>query len=154
MSEIEEKKKKSKKGLWKYFLYIFIVLAATAISLTISLSGGKFNSIVDAFTGANVAWVFSMVGIVLASFVVDAFIIKIFCRLYTRRYHLHQGMAVALIGSFYNNVTPSASGGQIMQVYTLRSQGIQISNGASILVMWFILYQSSLIGFDIVTLAI
>jgi uncharacterized protein (TIRG00374 family) len=154
MSEIEEKKKKSKKGLWKYFLYIFIVLAATAISLTISLSGGKFNSIVEAFNGANIAWVFSMVGIVLASFIVDAFIIKIFCRLYTRRYHLHQGMAVAMIGSFYNNVTPSASGGQIMQVYTLRSQGIQISNGASILVMWFILYQSSLIGFDIVTLAV
>ncbi len=154
MSETEEKKKAKKSGAWKYALYILIVLTATAISLWISLSGGKFDSVVQAFVGANVAWVFAMIGVVLASFIVDGFIIKIFCRLYTRHYHLHQGMATSLIGSFYNNVTPSASGGQIMQVYTLRSQGIQISNGASILVMWFILYQSSLIGFDIVTLAV
>ena len=55
-----------------------------------------------------------------------------------------------MIGAFYGDVTPAASGSQVMQAYTLKSQGIQISNAASIMVMWFILYQVSLILFDVV----
>ena len=41
-----------------------------------------------------------------------------------------------------------------MQVYTLKKQGIEVSNAASIMVMWFILYQSNLIVFDILAILV
>ena len=135
-------------------VYIAIVLVATAISLVFSLWGDKWISVVDAFSEADIYWLLSCFGVVAASYLLDAFIYKIFCRLYTRRYRLHQGIAVSMIGAFYSDVTPSASGGQIMQAYTMKQQGIQISNAASILVMWFILYQTSLIIFDVATLIV
>ena len=50
-------------------------------------------------------------------------------------------MANDCIGNFYNCITPSASGGQLMQAYTYKKQGISISNGTSCLVMNFIVYQ-------------
>ena len=154
MSYSETKTPAKKRSVWKYVIYIAIVLIATAISLVFSLWGDKWIAVVDAFSGADIKWLLICFAVLAASYLLDAFIYKIFCRLYTRHYKLHQGMAVSMIGAFYSDVTPSASGGQIMQAYTMKQQGIQISNAASILVMWFILYQSSLIIFDVATLIV
>ena len=88
-------------------------------------------------------------GAVTLSYMVDALILLVFGRLYTRNYKYHQAVATSLIGQFYSDVTPGASGGQIMQAYTMKSQGIPVSSAASILVMWFILYQVVLIAFDL-----
>lgn len=145
---------KKKKSGWKYAIYILIVLIATAASLTISLWGDNFNQVVDAFRHAKWEWFALILGLVALSYVFEGLILLVFCRLYTRHYKLHQGIATSVIGQFYSNVTPGASGGQAMQVYTLKSQGIQVSNAASIMVMSFILYQSTLIIFDIVALIV
>ena len=151
-SEIESGKKK--KSALKYVIYILIVLIATGISLTISLWGDNFQAVVDSFQGADWRWFAIMMGLIFASYFVEGLVILIFCRLYTRQYKFHQGVATAYIGQFYSDVTPGASGGQAMQVYTMKSQGIQVSNAASIMVMSFILYQTSLILFDIVALVV
>lgn len=149
-----EKNAKKKNGTLKYILYILIVLIATGVSLTISLWGDNFNQVLSAFNNADWRYILIMFGIVFASYVVDGFIILIFCRLYTRQYKFHQGIATSMVGQFYSDVTPGASGGQVMQVYTLKSQGIQVSNAASIMVMWFILYQTALIIFDVAAYAV
>ena len=151
-SEIESGKKK--KSALKYVIYILIVLIATGISLTISLWGDNFQAVVNSFKGADWRWFAIMMGLIFASYFVEGLIILIFCRLYTRQYKFHQGVATAYIGQFYSDVTPGASGGQAMQVYTMKSQGIQVSNAASIMVMSFILYQTSLILFAIVALVV
>ena len=145
--------KKKKSGL-KYLFYILIVLIATGVSLVTSLWGDNFHQVIDAFRGADWRWFALMLGLMFVSYLLEALILFVFCRLYTRQYHVHQGLATSMIGQFYSDVTPGASGGQAMQVYTLKSQGIQVSNAASIMVMSFILYQTSLIVFDIVALAV
>ena len=147
----EETSAKKKKTSLKYVIYIVIVLVVTAISLIASL-WGHTDEVMNAFRQADVRMILLMVGLVVFSYVIDGIIILVFCRLYTRTYRFHQGIAAALVGQFYCNVTPGASGGQIMEAYTLKSQGIQISNAASIMVMWFIIFQSALIGFDVVAL--
>jgi uncharacterized protein (TIRG00374 family) len=152
--------KKKKKGKWKYFLSIGIVLVLTAISLIFSLisAGGNIvdgaKIIWDALKDANIYWLIGILGISLFAYVIDGIIILVFARLYTRHYKFHQGFANTLIGAFYSAVTPGASGGQVMQVYTMKKQGIEVSNAASIMVMWFILYQSNLILFDVVAIIV
>jgi uncharacterized protein (TIRG00374 family) len=151
-TQTTETPKKKKNQNIKYIIYILIVLIATGLSLAISL-WNSFDQVTAAIRGASLPWILVIVLIVAGSYCVEGLIIKIFCRLYTRHYHFHQGLANSLIGAFYNDVTPSSSGGQVMQAYTLKQQGIQVSNAASIMVMWFILYQVALIFFDIVALA-
>lgn len=169
MDEIEEidktTKKKAKNGVLKYFISVAVVILLTAFSLSYSFyTAGEpnsdfwvqlqngFNLIWDAIVQTQIWWLLAIVGLTLLSYVVDGLAIKIFCRLYTRKYSLFQGTLDSLIGAFYSAVTPGASGGQFMQVYTLKRQGVEISNAASIMVMWFILYQVALILFDIVAL--
>ena len=154
MSNEEKNVNKKKGGIWKYLLYIIIILVATTISLISSLWGEKFTQVVDVFKTVKWTWTLILFGVVCFTYLLEAIIIKIFCRLYTRKYSVGKGIATTMIGAFYNNVTPGASGGQVMQAYTMKRQGIQISNAASIMVMWFILYQTSLVIFDVVTLGV
>jgi glycosyltransferase 2 family protein len=153
-SETPKKKKSS-----KYWVSISIVLVMTAFSLVFSLynagegdiaKGGMF--IFNALKGCNPWWLVAIATLVIASYFLDGVVIQVFCRLYTRHYKWHQGVSNAMIGAFYNDVTPGASGGQVMQVYTMKKQGIEISNAASIMVMWFILYQVALIFFDVLAI--
>lgn len=140
---------KRKKGIRRYVIYFSLVLVATGIALFLALYKdpvGVFNSL----KGAQWQWVLIIVGVVALSFVIDALVLFIFMRLYTRKYHIHQGLAVSMIGSFYSCITPGAKGGQVPQAYALKNQGTQISNAASILVMYFILYQIALVIFNFV----
>lgn len=149
----QDKKKKSSKS---YFISMGLVLVLTFASLFISLysaGNGDFvegaKLIGDAIVNCNPWWLAVILILVFVSYCLEGLIILVFCRLYTRRYHWHQGLANSMIGAFYSDVTPGASGGQVMQVYTLKKQGIQVSNAASIMVMWFIIYQMALIFVDI-----
>ena len=152
----KEKHKSSKKTA---ILSLLLVTFLTLLSLLLSLySAGEgdiqkgFEIIGNALANGDPLWLLVIAGLMFLSYSIEALIIFVFCRLYTRKYYFHQGLANAMIGAFYNNVTPGASGGQVMQVYTMKKQGIEVSNAASIMVMWFILYQTALIIFDVFAL--
>jgi len=148
-------KKKSKSSLIMFIIVIVLTIGSLLFSFYGAGDGDLglgFNTVYDALINSDPIYLLIMAAVYFASFLIDGLVIQVFCRLYTRRYYLHQGVANSLIGAFYNNVTPSASGGQFMQVYTLKKQGVEVSNAASIMVMWFILYQSALIFFDILAL--
>lgn len=153
------KKNKSKGNKRSAVLSLVLVVILTFVSFLISFySAGDgdlikgMKTIIDAFGSGDPLWLAIIAGLMVVSYLLEGIIVLVFCRLYTRRYYLHQGLANVMIGAFYNNVTPGASGGQVMQVYTMKKQGIEVSNAASIMVMWFILYQVSLIIFDIFAL--
>lgn len=159
ISDPNSEQPKKKRSTLRYVIYILIVLVATALSLAFSLWGEKFNQVMNAFslafqTERGWMWMLIVAGLVVASYLVDGLIILVFCRLYTRNYRYHQGLATSMIGQFYSDVTPGASGGQVMQVYTMKSQGVNVAAAASIAVMWFIMYQTVLILFDVVAFII
>lgn len=156
LKETSNKKKNKKKS---YLISFLLVIVLTVCTLLLSLySAGEgdiilgFRTIWDALANSDPLWLLVIFLVMLASYFLEALVLVVFCRLYTRRYYFHQGLANAMIGAFYNNVTPGASGGQVMQVYTLKKQGIEVSNAASIMVMWFIIYQMALISFDVVAI--
>ena len=160
MAEKVNKGKKKEKSKKKSYLISFgLVFVLTIATLFISFySAGEgdiwlgIRQIWDALTTCSPIYLLVIVAVVLATYCLEAVVMVVFCRLYTRHYYFHQGLANSMIGAFYNNVTPGASGGQVMQVYTLKKQGIEVSNAASIMVMWFIIYQFALISFDVIAI--
>lgn len=57
---------------------------------------------------------------------------------------------VTMIGQLFNNLTPFASGGQLMQAYVLKKEGRRASDAMSVLTMKFVLTQTMLIIFTII----
>lgn len=146
--EVDSEKKKKSKA--KYFLNISIVLIVTAIAIFFTVYK-DFWEIVNNVLGADWRWLLGAFGIMAGTIMIRSIVLFCFARLYTRDYHLHQAMAVDNIGTFYNAVTPGASGGQVMMAYTYKKQGIAISSAVSMLAMYSIMYQIVLICFGLVS---
>ncbi len=158
--ESKEKKKKNsgnskKNDNYKYILYLFLILLITGLVLWFNLTGKTtdasgneifvYQTIGEVFSNIDWGYFAVFVSFIILSYLVSSLIIFLFARLYTRHYKYHQAVANNSIGAFYSAITPGASGGQFAQIYTFKKQGMPVSNSASIFVMSFIIYQSSLI---------
>lgn len=140
--------KKKKKLHNNYIINIVIVLLIAGIVLFLSLKDG-FDEVLHSLSTANPYWLSAAFGLAIIIFLLDALILYILARLYTTRYSFSKALAVGLIGTFYNDVTPSSSGGQFAQAYTFKKQGIELASAASILVMHFLIYQTVLVFYGI-----
>lgn len=146
----EQPAKKPKKKVLKNVLNIVLVLIVTAVALILTLSSNVQQ--IFAFLGdLDWRWFMGIVGLLASTAAIRSLILFCFARLYTRNYTYAQALACDQIGVFYCAVTPGASGGQVMQAYTYKKQGVQISNAVSVLAMYSIVYQVVLILFGLIS---
>lgn len=154
-SDLKEGKKKDEKSIVKYVLNISFVLIATGLSIFFGIKDdaetiwGNLKTIVSSWEHAK--WMLVVYGIIISIIFIRAFILFCFARLYSRTYKFHQALAVDQIGQFYNAVTPGSSGGQIMQAYTYKKQGVPVSSAVSILAMYSIVFQAVLIVYGTIS---
>ena len=153
VAEHEEGKPKSKKSTIKYILNISLVLIATGLAIFFAIKDDAAE-IWKTLITADVRYLLVVLGIMAGCILVRSFIYFYFAHLFVRKYHFHQALAVDQIGQFYNAITPGASGGQIMQAYTYKKQGVPVSSAVSILAMYSIMYQFILIIFGAVSLIV
>ncbi|MBQ6730706.1 MAG: flippase-like domain-containing protein [Bacilli bacterium] len=150
VAEQEEGKPKSKKSTIKYILNISLVLIATSLAIFFAIKDDA-SEIWKTLVTANLSYILIVVGMMVGCILVRSFLYFCFAHLFTRKYHFHQAIAVDQIGQFYNAITPGASGGQIMQAYTYKKQGVPVSGAVSILAMYSIVYQVILITFGTIS---
>lgn len=161
--ETQKETPKKKNDNYKYIIYLFLILTITGLVLwynltskTTDASGNPiyvYQTIGGVFANMNWGFFALFIGFIVVSYLISSFIIFMFARLYTKHYKYHQAVANNCVGAFYSAITPGASGGQFAQVYTFKKQGIPVSNSASIFVMYFIISQSVLILFGLISLA-
>jgi len=148
-----EAPKKKKKTKLKYALNISIVLIVTAVAIIINLSGNA-GLIFKTLGTISWNWLLIVLLCVLTAAAIRAFVVFCFARLFTKKYSYFRALACDQIGVFYSAVTPGASGGQVMQAYTLKKQGLPISSAVSMLAMQSIIYQIVLIVFGVISFVV
>lgn len=161
MAEIEETKvnkepnkdQKKKNARVKYLINIGLVLIITVVAIIITMSN-NFNEIIKQLGGADWKWILVILGVMALMILIKAVVLFCFARLYTRDYHFHQALAVEEIGNFYSGVTPGATGGQFMQAYIYKKQGIHVSSAVSMLAMYSIIYQVALIIYGLISFVV
>ena len=150
---IDSGKPRNKKSTVKYILNISLVLIATGLAIFFAIKDDA-KEIGHYLSTADGNFLLVIIAVMVGCILVRSFILFCFAHLFTRKYHFHQAIAVDQIGQFYNAITPGASGGQIMQAYTYKKQGVQISSAVSILAMYSIVYQVVLIVFGTISFII
>lgn len=132
------------KGKKKYLLNIAVILLIGGTVIYLSI-GNQWKQVVDAFAHAKISWIIAMAIVMFLYYIFDAFSLLYFGRFYKKDYTYKQSFINAISGTFFNGITPFASGGQFAQVYIFNKQGIAPTYSASILLMCFICYQSVLV---------
>jgi len=123
-----------------------LVIALFTISVVYLATKNYINEMIDLVLNVNLMWM----GVILVAMffyhAIVGWILMILTRISNPHYRLRQGILNAFVAAFFHGITPSASGGQIAQVYIFRKQGVVISDAASILWMDFIIYQMTMVS--------
>ena len=128
----------------KYFFNIALILLIGGVSIYLSI-GKQFDQVLNAFAHAKVFWIVVMAVVMFSYYLFDALSLLYFGKAYKKDYTFKQSFVNAISGTFFNGITPFASGGQFAQIYIFNKQGITPTNSSSILLMCFICYQSILV---------
>ena len=148
--EIKDPKSNVSKKYKVNLLIIFLV--AIGFTLFTLLTDNNLNSVINAFSQANLWMILVIFLVMILNFILEGIILFILARLYTTRYTLGKAINNYFIGIFFSHITPSSTGGQFAQAYAFSKQGIEIANAASILVMHFLLFQIAQVAFGLIAL--
>lgn len=130
----------------KYLLNILLIVSITAVAMYFALRD-HFKDIVHAISTMNPFWLLVIVAWGMGVAVVTGIGYMILGRFYRKDYSLKEGVIVSFVGTFFAGITPSSTGGQFGQIYVLKKQGIDYSDGASLLWADFIIYQTTMMIF-------
>lgn len=151
-TETEKAAKPKKKGqVKKYIFSISIMVLVSALAVYYVLQGDTAE-IIRVLGEAKVSYFMIMILLVVLCFCLEGATLTVLTKMYKRRYRWYQGVLNGLIGSFFSAITPFSSGGQFVQAYTFSKQGVNPADGASILVMLFIVSQGVIILYNIAAL--
>jgi len=128
----------------KYFINIAIIFIIGFISIYLSV-GDNFQQVIDSLKQASLGWIILLASIMFTYYVFDGLSLWYFGKAYKKDYSYRQAFVNAISGTFFNGITPFASGGQFAQVYIFNKQGISPTLSSSILLMCFICYQTVLV---------
>ncbi len=124
----------------KILSFLFILLSVSAVVI-IAFSNQEMGNAWEALSRLNVLWIAGLVGCWLVFALFEATGTWNCLRSRGHKIGLIRVFWTVLIGMYYSNITPSAAGGQPMQVNSLRKAGIPVAHGTLALTIRFVTNQ-------------
>ena len=136
-------KEKIKKVIKSTVFTIVLVISLTGLVLWLTLRN-DFDKVMEMLRNANIWMLLFIVGLMVFDRIIHGWGLKKECNVSCPDYKWSQGFVNSYTGSLFNNITPSASGGQFAQVYIFTRQGVPVSNAIGVLWLDFIIYQTTM----------
>lgn len=122
----------------------FILLTLLLVLYLIS-QVGDVGEILSAFTSINPWWLAGAVGCIGLHVFFEGLIMRVFFHFQQVKIGFGSCNLVGLIGIYYSNITPAATGGQPMQVFALKKRNVASGVGYSALAVKFFCWQCALL---------
>ena len=129
------------KGFKKNSIILFLV---TAVVLVFVLKD-DFSSVVESLENANMIYIFFALCCFFLGIAFQARAYQEIIEEYNHKYTFFQSYRMLMITKFFNGITPFSSGGQPMQIYLLKKEGIRLTKATNIIIQNFIIYQAALV---------
>lgn len=110
-----------------------VILLSVAMVVIVAFSNSELNSAGQALLALNPWWLTAALACCLGYMVMDGVGLFAFLRAQGFAIGLPSAVHLSLIGLYYANVTPGASGGQPMQAYFMNRRGIPVGVASSAL---------------------
>ena len=113
-------------------LAIIACVVAVLFQLSDTLAGGDSATFSEMLAGLDWRYLLVVVGLFLIAFVCDSLKYTVLGRCNGYSLGFHKDMKMALVGKYYENITPTGTGGQPMQIYYLYKQGVPGAKSTSV----------------------
>ncbi len=143
-----------------FIIFVIGVLVYTAYT-DFFADGREFPSLEDFVSILETSWIYLLLALfaLVLHYCFKGLKLSFTCKALTKKFHLKTCMETAIIGNYYNTVTPLASGGQTFEIHHMTKHGIEsgVAFSAPIAAFFFnqlgfvILGTTSLILFELNT---
>jgi len=123
------------KKLNSKLLYLLFFLLVMGLTIYAILQGNDIGEIMTAIASMNAGYLLLAILAALIFVVLEAIIIWYLMHDLGERNSMLRCIAYSFIGYFYSSITPSALGGQPMQLYYMKKDGNSLSNSSVILMI-------------------
>lgn len=125
-------------------LSILLLIIVTIGVLYFALKD-DFIDIVHDILRVNIWWLLVAIFLLFGYWYMKSMVLYHTARHFKKDYRMRNAFRNILLTQFFNGITPFASGGQPFQVYSLKQEGISLTDGTNIIIQDFIVYQIALI---------
>ena len=132
----------------KYYVNILFMLILVGAVLYVLLRDQDLGEIIAALKGAKNSYIFLSAVAAVTYVVMEGMSMLIILRSLGIKSSAHACVRYSFIGFFFNAITPSASGGQPMQVLYMHDDGINAGASSVTLLFWTIIYKIVLVVFE------
>lgn len=126
-----------------------IILLIITLLVLVFVLKDDFPQIMESLKNANLIYLLIAFLCFFVALLFEAKAYQEIIEEYQFNYTLKKSYRMLLITKFFNGITPFSSGGQPMQIYMLKKEGIRITKATNIIVQNFIIYQAALVIFGI-----
>ena len=134
------------KAATKRNLNIAFILGTLALILVIGISNNELTNIGKALSNLSPWWLLACPVGWLGNLVFESLSLQYFLLNQGYRINFPYAIFVSIMGLYYSNITPGASGGQPMQVYYLKKREVPIGVSTSILTVKYFCFQFMLLA--------
>lgn len=129
----------------KYIANIFILFALIGITYYLLFRGQEFSEILDSLILAKNSYLILGIVFVIGFVCSESYIIYYLMKAVKRRIPMIYCIKYSFIGFFFSAITPSASGGQPMQIYYMNKDNIEVAISSVVLIIVTAMYKLVLI---------
>ena len=137
-----------KKNFWNIASIIFVIIVFI-FTIYMILKDGTEN-FVSMISNIEYSWIIIGLIATVIYWVLEGMCFHVITKKLYPKQKFYSCFRLAVIGRFFNNITPMSAGDQPMQLMIMKNEGKTISDGASILLTRFIVYQIILVLYTIV----
>lgn len=133
------------KSLSKRYLGLAYVLVVAFVFVAWALSTGKVRIILRQLSGLDGKWLLLSAGLLAAYILIRALTLYVYLKSEGTKLSFVKSLAVTGIGQFYSAITPSSSGGQPLEVFSMARWGIPGPVATAAVSVQFIGFQLALV---------
>lgn len=131
-----------------------IVLLAITFIVLVCVLKDDFPDIMIALKDNNIMFLIIALLCFFGGLFFEALAYRDIIKGYAYDYNLKKSYKMLLITKFFNGITPFSSGGQPMQIYMLKKDGIRLTKATNIIIQNFIIYQAALVLFGLAAITV
>lgn len=136
----------------KKILSLTYILLTVTVIVIFAFMDHQMKNVWKTIEKLNINWLICGFIFIICFWLMDSIILKYSVMSMYKKISLLKSIKIALIGQYYNAITPFSSGGQPIQAYYLVKDGIPIGFASSILTMKFLAYQTVLSFFCLIAM--
>ena len=123
-----------------------VIIGTVLIVVWLAMRNSDGEASWNAILQADPRWLLAGFGVWFLSIMTEALINQCFFIWQRVKIRYFSTLHITILGMFYSNVTPAATGGQPMQVFAFKNRGVPVGVSSSSLAVKFFCFQTALLS--------